>query len=227
MVKDFFIRTRTSQTILNTPETWLQKQFSDRVILIILFFPKFLVIHIIRLFSGVYPTARGSLLKTDSMLCFRNHCWDGQSCLGCRQAAFAGVKANLVSKLCRLLAKRIRFLLPPDNSTSLPQVHPAPNSIQHIHGVGQRGLPELPAAQPRGSQLQSCHVSDPDCQDRAAPERQPSSQIELRLRHPIWSGVLRGICRKLSLKPVQQHNWHSTAMPQGSRFFSLWHQGHL
>lgn len=94
-------------------------------------------------------------------------------------------------------------------------------SIQHIHGVGQRGLPELPAAQPRGSQLHSCHVSDPDCQDWAASECQPSSQIELRLWHPIWSGVLCGICRKLSLKPVQQHNWHSPTMPQGSRFFSL------
>lgn len=93
--------------------------------LITLFFPKFLVIHIIRPFSGAYVTARGSLLKTDSMHHSRNHYWDGQSCLGCRQAAFPGVKANLVSKLCRLLAKRIRFLLPPDNSTSLPQVHPA------------------------------------------------------------------------------------------------------
>lgn len=45
--------------------------------------------------------------------------------------------------------------------TSLKSIQPqAPSSIF----MGQRGLPELPAAQPRGSKLQSCYVSDPDCQ---------------------------------------------------------------
>lgn len=81
--------------------------------------PKFLVI-----------TARGSLLKADSMH-FRDHYRDGQSCLGCQQAAFAGVKANLVSKPCRLLAKRIRFLLPPTTAlASLKSIQPqTPSSI--------------------------------------------------------------------------------------------------
>lgn len=141
MIKDiFFIRTRRkpSQTILTTPKTWLQKQFSDQVTIITLVSPKLLVIHIIRFLSGVHMTARSSFPKRDSTH-LQDHDWDGQSYLGHWHGAFAGVKENLVSKPRRLLAKSIRFLLPLDNSTNLLQVQTAPNSIQHIHEPGQRG----------------------------------------------------------------------------------------
>lgn len=83
------------------------------------------------------------------------------------------------------------------------------------------------APPPWGSQLQSHLVSDPEHEDQITSERQPSSQIELRLRHSIWSGVLFGICRKWSLKRAQQRSWQSIAMPRESGFFFLRHQGHL
>jgi len=102
------------------------------------------------LLPGVHNTARGSLLKTDSIH-LMDHYWDGQSCLGYRHTAFAGFKENLVSKPRRLLAKSIRFLLPLDNSTSLAQVQTAPNSIQHIYKPGQKALlASSPLTSPEG-----------------------------------------------------------------------------
>lgn len=67
-------------------------------------------------------------------------CWD---------AAFVGVKENLASRPCRLLAESIRFLQPFNNSSDLPQAQTAPDSIQQTHEQGQRLAGKLLPPQPQ------------------------------------------------------------------------------